>query len=58
MIRSTFAIPVLIAIATVIGLIVALTGDGWRDAVGWIALAIPLVAVGWAYRHRSIRTPR
>lgn len=48
MIRSTFAVPTLIALATVFGLIAALTGGGWRDAAAWIALAIPVVAVGWA----------
>jgi hypothetical protein len=52
MIRSTFAIPTLIALATTAGLIVALTGDGWRDAVSWVALAIPILTVGWAYRAR------
>ena len=48
MIRSTFAIPTLIALATVFGLVAALTGAGWRDAAAWIALAIPVVAVGWS----------
>ena len=48
MIRSTFAIPTLIALATVFGLVAALTGGGWRDAAAWIALAIPVAAVGWA----------
>ncbi|MET3825883.1 hypothetical protein ABIC16_001576 [Sphingomonas sp. PvP055] len=48
MIRSTFAVPTLIALATVFGLVAALTGEGWRDAAAWIALAIPVAAVGWA----------
>ena len=48
MIRSTFAVPTLIALATVFGLVAALTGGGWRDAAAWIALAIPVAAVGWA----------
>lgn len=50
MIRSTFALPTLIAVVTVIGLVVALTGDGWRDATSWAALAVPLFAIGWAAR--------
>ncbi|MEA1072853.1 hypothetical protein [Sphingomonas sp. LY160] len=50
MIRSTFAIPILIAVLTLAGLIVALTGDGWRDGAGWIALGAPLLAIGWALR--------
>ena len=46
--RSTWTLPVLIAVATIIGLVSALTGDGWRDALAWIALAVPLIATGWA----------
>lgn len=48
--RATFTIPVLIALVTLIGLVVALTGDGWRDWASWIALAIPVLAIGWAPR--------
>ncbi len=48
MTRSTFLLPALIALASLIGLVTALTGDGWRDAVAWVALAIPLATVGWA----------
>lgn len=48
MIRSTFGIPTIIALVSVIGLIAALTGDGWRDMVSWIGLALPVAAVSWA----------
>ncbi len=48
MIRSTFAPPALIAAITLIGLVVALTGDGLRDAASWLALAVPIAAVAWA----------
>ena len=54
MIRSTFALPALIALVTVFGLIVALTGDGMSDALSWIALASPIAAVVWA----MARVPR
>jgi hypothetical protein len=58
-IRSTFAIPVLIALASVIGLVTALTGDGWRDAAGWAGLGIPVLAVVWAWRRsRSFSSSR
>mgnify|MGYP006999190891 CR=1 FL=1 len=40
--------PLLIAAASLFGLVAALTGDGLRDVVAWIALAVPVVAVGWA----------
>ena len=52
MTRSTFALPGLIALACLIGLFAAMTGDGWRDAVSWLALALPLIAIGWAMRTR------
>jgi hypothetical protein len=48
MTRSTFFLPVLIALASTIGLVSALTVDGWRDALAWIGLAIPIAAVLWA----------
>lgn len=52
MIRSTFAIPSLLALTSIIGLVAALTGDGWRDALSWLALGIPVFAVGWAMRAK------
>ena len=50
--RAIFAIPLLLALVSVAGLVVALTGDGLRDAASWAALAIPVLAVGWAMRAR------
>ena len=52
MIRSTFALPVLIALVSLIGLVAALAGDGWRDALSWVALGVPVLAVGWSLRRR------
>ena len=50
--RSIFAMPLLLALVSIAGLVVALTGDGWRDAASWAALAIPVFAVGWAMKAR------
>lgn len=50
--RHIFAIPLLIALVSVAGLIVALTGDGLRDILSWIALAVPVAAVVWAMKAR------
>lgn len=50
--RAIFAIPLLLALVSIAGLVVALTGDGWRDGAAWAALAIPILAVGWAMRAR------
>jgi hypothetical protein len=49
MTRSTFLLPGLIALASMIGLVSALTGDGMRDVIAWIALAIPVAAAVWAW---------
>ncbi|MBJ7500440.1 MAG: hypothetical protein JHC57_11875 [Sphingopyxis sp.] len=50
--RAIFAVPLLLALASLVGLVVALTGDGWRDAISWALLAIPILAAGWAMRAR------
>lgn len=50
MIRSTWALPIVIALASVVGLVGALTGDGWRDALAWIGLGVPVAATLWAMR--------
>lgn len=50
--RTIFAVPLLLAAASIVGLVVALTGDGWRDAASWAALGIPLLAVIWAMKAR------
>jgi uncharacterized membrane protein len=50
--RAIFAAPLLLALVSIAGLVVALTGDGLRDAVSWGALFIPVLAVGWAMKAR------
>jgi len=50
--RSIFAWPLLILVIGLAGLVIALTGDGWRDAASWAALSAPVVAVIWAMRAR------
>lgn len=50
MIRSTFAIPALLAAASLIGLVSALVGNGPADALSWVTLFIPIAAVAWAMR--------
>lgn len=50
--RAIFALPLLLALVSIIGLVVALTGEGLRDAAAWAALSIPVLAVGWAMRAR------
>ncbi|MBR1203067.1 MULTISPECIES: hypothetical protein [unclassified Bradyrhizobium] len=38
-----FAAPLIIAIVSTVGLISALVGDGWWDAVSWVALGLPVL---------------
>ncbi|NEU96461.1 hypothetical protein [Bradyrhizobium uaiense] len=38
-----FAAPLVIAVVSTVGLISALVGDGWWDAVSWAALGLPVL---------------
>ncbi|SEE07943.1 hypothetical protein [Bradyrhizobium erythrophlei] len=38
-----FAAPLVVAIVSTVGLISALVGDGWWDAVSWVALGLPVL---------------
>ena len=53
MTRSTFALPLVLAVLSLAGLLTALTGDGWRDSVSWLALSAPILATLWAAARRS-----
>ena len=49
-----FAAPLVIAILSTVGLISALVGDGWWDAVSWVALGLPaLLYLLFIWRRRS-----
>lgn len=51
--RAIYGLPVLIGLLTIGGLFVALTGDGWRDALSWVALGVPIAAVAVAIIARK-----
>lgn len=51
-----FALPLLIAVLSLVGLIAALLGDGVMHGVAWLGLTAPVAAAGWAMRKR--RRPR
>ncbi|MEZ0472390.1 hypothetical protein [Luteimonas salinilitoris] len=46
--RRTFAVPGVIALSSIVGLVSALVGDGMFDAVSWLALGTVVGAVLWA----------
>jgi hypothetical protein len=50
--RAIFALPLAIALLGILGLVSALTGDGWRDALSWFSLAAPVASLAWAMRTR------
>ena len=45
--------PLAIAILSSVGLVSALMGDGWQDAISWLGLAVPVLIVGWAMKARN-----
>lgn len=51
--RAVFAMPLAIGLLSTIGLVSALTGDGSRDLISWLALGTPVVATAWAWYRRT-----
>lgn len=56
--RATFAIPLLLALLSLGGLILALTGDGWRDHLSWALLGLPVIAVAWSATQHHERNQK
>lgn len=50
--RAVFAAPLAIGVLSSAALVLALTGDGWRDAFSWVGLAVPILTVAWAMKAR------
>jgi uncharacterized membrane protein YjjP (DUF1212 family) len=42
-----FRWPLAIGIASVVGLVSALVGDGWYDAASWLLLGSAALLIGW-----------
>lgn len=49
-----FAIPALLALLSLVGLVSALMGDGARDFLSWLGLAAPVMVTLWALRARRL----
>ena len=43
-----YAVPALLAVFSLIGLIATFVGNGVYDALSWLTLAAPIIAVIWA----------
>lgn len=54
--RSTFKrvwlAPLIMALLSLFGLVVALLADGWGDLLSWLALGVPV----WACFYYGLRT--
>lgn len=48
--RQIFAVPILLGIATILGLGAGLLGDGGWDGAAGLLLAAPLVVTAWYWR--------
>ena len=48
-----WTLPVLIALASLTGLVLGLVGDGVFDGLGWLGLLSVLLAIGWAWKRRE-----
>lgn len=48
-----FAVPMVLGVLSVVGLISALVGDGFWDGVSWMTLAIPILLCGYFFLRRN-----
>jgi hypothetical protein len=55
-VRRVFAIPLLLAVLSAIGLIAALIGDDFWDALSWLGLGVPVVVILWYVARPERRT--
>jgi hypothetical protein len=49
LLRGVFVVPAAIALIGLAGLILGLLGSGAFDWFAWAGLAIPLLAIAWAW---------
>jgi len=54
--RRIWLWPTLIGIASIVGLVSALVGDGIFDLLSWLTLAIPVAIATVAWRRARVRT--
>jgi hypothetical protein len=58
--RSTLSVltkPLALAVLSISGLVLGLTGDGWRDVFAVLLLALPLILFLTHWARRSRRAP-
>jgi hypothetical protein len=47
------AIPMMLGVLSIVGLVSALVGDGVWDGVSWATLAVPILLCGYFFLKRS-----
>ena len=50
---EVFRVPMILGVATAIGLVSALLGDGIWDVLSWLTILAPIAAVAWAWRKHA-----
>lgn len=50
---QVFAVPLAIAVISLVGLVSALTGDGLRNWLSWAALGVPVFMACRAWNRRG-----
>lgn len=48
-----FAIPIMVGLLSIVGLVSALVGDGLWDGLSWGALAFPILICGYVFLKRD-----
>lgn len=49
---AIFAVPMVIAVFSLVGLVAALLDDGVYDLLSWLALGVPVAVIFWSLRWR------
>lgn len=50
---QVFAVPLVLLVTTIAGLVLGLAGDGLPDWAAWALLSLPILAVLRAWQNRS-----
>lgn len=52
--RRLWGMPILIGLASLVGLVNALVYNGWGDTISWLLLAIPLYTIFFFVRKARV----
>ncbi|MGB3378838.1 hypothetical protein [Allopontixanthobacter sediminis] len=52
-VARVLAVPAVLLVASIAGLVLGLTGDGFPDGLAWGLLSIPILAAVYAFARRG-----